>query len=268
MKRTTLLTVLLASILMVACTGKKSQKPEDPAIEKETIKESVEKFVYPIPSSFELAKFLNEIEANYIIGITTPATNYEKYLTDNEKALALGIYTADLSYTSIYNNKQATKSYLENIKLLVQDLGITAAISPDLTDVVEEKFDNKDDITEILTTSIHNTYNYMNMKGRAELSYLIIAGTWIEGMFLTTNVSENNYDNAKLVETILYQIEPLVKVTDLMEQYKDTETSSNVYNKLMQFRAIFAEQGNTAISRKQYKELIALTAQVRTELIK
>lgn len=268
MKKITLLTVLLASILVVACTGKKSKQAEGPVIKKEIIKESVEKFVYPIPSSFELAKFLNKIEASFIIGITTPAANYEKYLTDKEKALALGIYTADLSYASIYNNKQETKNYLKNIKLLVQDLGITAAISPDLADIVEEKFDNKDEMTEILTTSIHNTYNYMNIKGRAELSYLIIAGTWIEGMYLTTNVSENNYDNAKLVETILYQIDPLVKVTNLMEKYKDTETTADIYSKLMQFKAIFAKQGNTAISSKQYKELISLTDKVRTEISK
>lgn len=263
-----LISVLAASLLLISCTGNKNSKTEDPAVEKETVKESVEKFIYPIPSTFELVKFLNEIEASFIIGITNPAVNIEKYLSDKEKALALGIYASDLSYTSIYNNKQETKSYLQNIKTLVQDLSITAAIDPNLAEVVEEKFDDKKSLSEVLTSSIHNTYSYMNQKGQAELSYLILAGTWIEGIYLTTNVSQNSYENAKLIETILYQIDPLIKLMGMMEKYKESETTSEVYANLSQFKDLFAEQGNSAISKKQFNELIALTATVRNELIK
>ena len=268
MIKKTLISVLASLLLFVSCSGKKNPKTEDPAIEKETVQESVEKFIYPIPSTFELVNFLNEIEASFIIGITNPATNLEKYLSDKQKAVALGVYAADLSYTSIYNNKQETKSYLQNIKTLVQDLSITAAIDPNLAEAVEEKFDDKKSLTEVLTSSIHNTYSYMNQKGQAELSYLILAGTWIEGIYLTTNVSENSYENAKLIETILYQIDPLITLIDLMEKYKESETTADVYAKLSQFKELFAQQGNSAISRKQFKELVTLTAVVRDELIK
>ncbi len=75
---------------------------------------------------------------------------------------------------------------------LVKELDLTGAVDKNTPEKIEESLDSKEKSIEVLTDLFYNAYAYMNKNNDTELSYLILAGTWVEGMYLTTNVSENN----------------------------------------------------------------------------
>jgi hypothetical protein len=200
-----LIGVILAVVLTFsACqSGKKSKDSQDDEkkpqtsrkIEKKEVKEDVREFVYPLPTSYEVTKMLNRIGASYILTLPNSPENVEKYLTEEKQALNLGVYGADLSYASTYNKKQQTMSYMEASKKLVDALNISGALPSDIIEKVEQNQDDKDELVDIITNTFYDTYEYLNANGRGSVSMLVLAGSWVESLFISTNISEKNFKN-------------------------------------------------------------------------
>ena len=112
--------VLLSGMLIVSlvnCSGGKKGEPVDETsteakLDKEEIEQKVREIIYPLPTAFEVTEMINKIEASYIIGLSNETSNVDKYFTDKDQAINLGIYAADLSYASLYNMKQYTIMYM------------------------------------------------------------------------------------------------------------------------------------------------------------
>ena len=161
-------------LLLTSCNMKRKSSgdgPQDGAVlEKTTVEEKVREFVYPLPTAFEVTEMLNRIGAAYILTLSNPVSNVERYLTEKSKALNLGIYSADLSYASAYNQKQSVIDYMDVSKKLIDALNISGAISQDVIEQVEANQDNKDELVNIITNTFYDTYEYLNQANRLKAS--------------------------------------------------------------------------------------------------
>lgn len=239
--------------------SKKAQKEV-----QKTIKKEIEEYTYPLPSAFEVTNMLNEIEASYIVGISNDPEKADNYFSEKSKALNLGIYTADLAYSVTYNKKAEIQSYFTSIETLVRELDFTAAISQDIPDQIEENIDNKDKLVGIITEMFQDAYAFMNKQGRSELSYLVLAGTVIEGLYLTTHISENTFQNPKLIAAILFQKEPLLDLQKMMESEKQSELLREVYLEIQRINSIYGlEPGNTSMTEDQINKLTETLTKIR-----
>lgn len=256
-----LMFVVALSLVFASCNNSAKQKS---AAAEEEIKQDIEEYVYPLISSFDVTAMLSEIEATYIVDIANDAANVEKYFTEQSKAVNLGVYSADLAYATTYNQKAQIQAYFKAIETLVGDLNMNAAVSKDLASEIENNLDNKEKLVELITDLTEGAYSYLNKQGRKEISYLILAGSAIEGLYLTTHISENTLQNPKIVETILYQKEPLQKLEVLMAEFKDTELTGSVYANIQKINEVFGmEEGTTAFTQDQLEVLNQLLDQVR-----
>jgi hypothetical protein len=114
-----------------------------------------------------------------------------------------------------------------------------------------------------------NAYSYLNGQGRTEVSYLILTGTAVEGLYLTTHISENTFQNPKLIEAVLFQKEPLLKLEKMMEIFKDAGLIRDAYTYVRQINAIYAmEEGSTSMTENQVKKLTEAVSGIRDELVK
>jgi len=262
-----LLVFVAASFFITSCNNG-TKKNTSTATEDKSIKEDIQEYVYPLVSSFDITKMLIDIEATYIVDIANDAANVEKYLTEQSKAVNLGVYSADLAYATTYNQKLQVQNYFKAIESLVGDLELTAVVNNELADKIEDSLDDTDALVGIITNLVEDTYSYLNKQGRKELSHLILAGSAFEGLYLTTHISENTMLNPKIVETILYQKEPLMKLEEMMAEFKDSELSADVYANVVKINAVFAqEESNSAITQEQFEELAALLEEIRNNEI-
>jgi uncharacterized protein YneF (UPF0154 family) len=276
MRRTqTLKFVSLAVVLALfagtfsACTGGKKEKKTEPKIVEETIKEEIEDYSYPISSAFEVTQMLNEIEASYIVGITNDPEKASEYFSEKDRAVNLGIYTSDLAYATTYNQKTDVQDYFKATEKLVRELDMTEAFEENLPDQIEANLDNNDELVNIITNMFQNAYTSLNEQGRPEVSYLVLSGTVFEGLYLTTHISENTFQNPKIIEAILFQKEPLMKLEKMMESYKDSEMLSDVYADIVAINDIYAlEEGTTAMTQEQVTKLTDLLTSVRNKFTK
>lgn len=245
LKNGTLAILTLAVVVSLSnckkSTQEKSEKEtrKEEKITKKEVKEQVGEVVYPIPTSYEITEKLNEIGAGFIIGISNDVENVDKYVTEEKQAMNLGIYSADLSYTSTYNMKQYTMSYMDVTKDLIKELGITGAFSADFYDKVQENMDNKKKLVKLISDSFYDTYKYMNRKGKEELSLLVVAGSWIEAMYITTHISETTYHNEEIVQLIANQESTLNELMEILEPHKERESIHKIIEGLTPIKKTF-----------------------------
>ncbi len=242
-KTSLVLPVILFFLMFTGCSGnqqKQKQSGEVPQLEQ---KEKVAKNVieYPIPTSMEVTRLLNEAGASYILGISNDAGNADKYFTQRKKALSLGIYGADLSYAATYNQTQETMDYLHASQKLISELNISTAFNSKLANRIEANIHNNDSLIKIITNSFYDTYQYMVKNDRDVQSLLVMAGSWIEGMFITTQINMTANKNKQIEDIILNQKASLQKLLDLMQPVKDNNDVKGVYDALSAINAVYLQ---------------------------
>jgi len=107
---------------------------------------------------------------------------------------------------------QETMLYLEAITQLGNDLGISSIYNEELLKAIEDNVNNKDTLVEIITTTIYDTYDFLNQNSKGDLALLMVSGGWVEALYLTTNVSANIGNNPEIVKIIYGQKPSLEKL--------------------------------------------------------
>ena len=259
------LIAILAVMFVVSCGTKQAKQAEDSSM---TTKEEAFKSVtkYPIPTAFEVIKLLNKAGATYILSINNPVENVDKYIATKSKALNLGVYGADLSYASTYQMKQETMNYLKVSKKMIDDLQITSAFNVEFAQRVEKNIDNKDSLIQIISNSFYDTYEFLVNNGKDNTSLLVMTGSWIEGLYLTTQiaiVSKNSEDFLKIVAN---QKEPLNKLVELMKPYESDKDIAEMAQELKPLVDIYATVGADQITKEQFEQIMKLITDVRKKI--
>jgi hypothetical protein len=263
---------LFVIIAMVAsgCQGKKGtpSASEGVAAETEASKDEVLKEIsdYPLPTAFEVTKLLNDAGASYILDLSNKTDNVGKYISLKSKALNLGVYGADLSYAATYNQTQETMQYLETSSRLIDELQISTAFNQTLVDRVEANLDNVDSLINIISDSFYDSYRYLQENQQDKLSLLILSGSWIEALYITTQISTITEENQKIVEIISDQKSTLNKLLELLNPAKDEQIIADVYANLTSIKAIY-DSADDPFSKDDLEKIISTTEKIRNSII-
>ncbi|MFV0554166.1 MAG: hypothetical protein ACK5LR_05625 [Mangrovibacterium sp.] len=262
-----LLAILILAVSVQSCGN--AQKRKEAKQAHEAIKQEVQQFAYPLPSMFELTEMLTNIQAGYIVTLSNDPSKAKSYFTDKLKAVNLGSYASDLAYAITYNSQAEVEAYFQACEQLVRELGFVDAFDKSLPDQIKSNINNREALVKIVTEMIEKSYSHLNAQGRTEVSYLVLAGTVVEGLYLATNISENSYQNPEIVKTIISQKESLLKLQELMTPGKDTEALKEAYADIVKINAIYAQtEGSSAMTRRQIEELTALVREIRANYTK
>lgn len=236
-------------------------------LEKARVEQDVREFVYPLPTTFEVTEMLNRIGAAYILTLSNPVSNVERYLTEKAKAINLGVYSADLSYASTYNQKQATIDYMDVSKKLIDALNISGAISPDIVEKIEANQDNKDALVNLITNTFYDTYEYLNQADRGSVSMLVLAGSWVEALYIVTHISEDTFNNKEMVKIVMDQKSSLNTLMSLMEVVKEKPAIAEVMADLKPVHDIYNSVDAGSITESQMERIIQEVNIVRTKMV-
>jgi Asp-tRNA(Asn)/Glu-tRNA(Gln) amidotransferase C subunit len=177
---------------------------------------------YSLPSPLETAMLIKRAGASFDPEILNPLDNISKYNTNFKMALNLGIYSADLSYASLFDQSQITIEYMGNSRKLADNLGILGAIDEQTIRELEENMNNREVVMNIISETYMNSNAYLSENNRAAISVMVLAGGWIEGLYLATSLTRGSLqNNKKLVDRILYQKLSLVTLMNMMATYEN-----------------------------------------------
>ncbi|ASB48884.1 hypothetical protein [Alkalitalea saponilacus] len=263
--------IILFSFIISACRTGRTSSGDDgnqtETLDKARVEQDVREFVYPLPTSFETTEMLNRIGASYILTLSNPVSNVERYLTEKSKAINLGIYSTDLSYASTYNQRQATIDYMNVSKRLIDALNISGAVSPDIIDQIEANQDDKEKLVELITNTFYNTYEHLNRAGRGSVSMLVLAGSWVEALYIATHISEDTYQNKEMVAIVMNQKSSLNKLLSLMEVVKDNPAIDEVMQQLKPIQRVYNSIEDGAITERQLRQITDKVYVVRNQMV-
>jgi len=227
------------SVFFVACSGggteanKSNEKQEQKEVvfePKEGVyetkrKENVKKIFHALPSPVEMANLIKKTGASFDKSILNDPANVENYVTADQRALNLGIYGADLSYASIFEQDRQSLNYLDAVQEIANALDVGAAIDKNIFDRLKDNQDSQDSLMSIITETYWTINAYLKeAESREETSALVIAGGWLEGLYLAGNHYKPGND--ELHERIADQKYALENLISLLDSYESSTLES------------------------------------------
>lgn len=204
------------TLVLVSCgsSGSDKDKNSDEFKEaEESLKQQIEEVVYNIPSPSEIPYLLQTTGAEFNQSLLNSKDKVDQYVTRTDKAaLNLGIYAADIGYLSSYDKTQEAIDYLGSAKTLADNLGIIGAFDTEVLKKFEQNISNKDSLTHLLDQSIKKTELFLKDDSRNKLSALVVTGSFIEGLYISTGLIKT-YPKNLLPDDKRYQVlTPLMRV--------------------------------------------------------
>jgi hypothetical protein len=265
-----ILLVLAVSFIGYSCKNSsqtKQPKLKKTELTKEEIKKEVEKHLYPMPTLFEITNKLNEIQVGYILTLSNDPEKVKSYFTEKDRALNLGVYSADLCYAGTYQQKQEAILYVSVIKQLLDNLGASASVDMTIVDKIKDNINDKEKLVEIITNSYFYTHKYLLDNKRFNASSLLLAGGWIEGMYITTNITENSYSNPEIITIVLEQQKVFYRLISELEKYKSRKDVGDVLALLQNVKSIY-DSVKGGMTSQQMKSFIKEIAELRASIVK
>lgn len=260
--------VVFSLTVATSCKGNRSgdsQKKVD-SEEVETLTKELEEAVYPLPTSAEVIRMLTELEVGYIIGISNPPQNVHNYITSRQMALNMGIYGADLSYATLYNMEQEALDYLESIRVLANELNMSTLYNERLYNEIKQSYDDRDRLVSILTSAFNGTYKYLSENDQEAQALMVVAGAWVEGMYITTHISETVYHVEGMVRVLMEQKKSFELFLEIAKPHSEEPSVSDILRILEPVRVIY-EGVDDSITVKDVEDITLAIEKVRDELI-
>ena len=209
---------------------------------------------YAIPSPIELAQLIQKAGANYNKDLLNSPNNVNKYNTNISKALNLGIYGADLSYTSVFdNNTQESIIYLACTHKLAESLGVGNAFDEKIMNRMQANTGKKDSLLTIISSSYLSTDEMLKENQRENASALVITGGFIEALYLGTQLAKNTKNNSDIITRIAEQKGTLNNVVNLLSSYEEEAGIAEVLTGLKELKAIYDQVTVTSQSAVDVK---------------
>jgi hypothetical protein len=168
----------------------------------------------------EMSRLFERVGANYNPSILNSPENFAKYTSSSDIALNLGIYGVDMSYSRMFEQTGATAKYFSSIQLLSEKLGIPRSYFEEIFEGMEEHFSDKDSLLKIAGKIFDTTDRYLKDHRFDAQAALIVAGGWVEALYIATRIYYDNPENIEIADRIAEQKYSLNSLISLLGNYQ------------------------------------------------
>lgn len=208
---------------------------------KQEDQQKTKNIFYSMPSPVELGQIMKMAGATYDKKYLNSTENASKYSSAFSKSVNLGVYVADLSYSTIFSQTQETILYLNCAKKMADGLGIMGAFSSETIKRMESNSNSQDSLIDIISSSYLNSNEYLKENQRSNTATLAIMGGWIEGLYIGTQVAKATKNNAAIITRIAELKGSLNNLIAMLDDQSGDENISSVLNELKEIKKIYDE---------------------------
>ncbi len=287
--------ILLAVVIsvMIACG---SDKKKDAGASKEfdaaqqQLKERIDRTIRDIPSPAEIPYIIQSTGADFNPNIVNDYKKYESYTISAKKAaFNLGVYATDIGYLSSYGRTQDALNYMDVCLKLTEAVGAQDAVDFAVLARFEKNLSIPDSLANIIDDVIANSDKYLQENNRNNIAALMISGTFIEALYISTQIIDTYPKDllpddmrlqilAPLVQNLVKQKESLRDVIDLLEGVDNKEdweiaTINSLqelydnYTKFDPMGKISSGKGNEVLNDEVLSRLTAQVDSIRSTVV-
>jgi len=286
------LLLLIVIFLMAACGQRSSKNLEVNMDDVDTgelqlSSESMNDIIQNLASPIEVAALINALNVPYSASYLADPESLSTNTTSFEMAYYLGALSADLGYLNMYQKTGSEINYLSTINQLADALQIGQFFDFATIKRLATSGTDLDSLMFISVNSFNNMDEYLRKTGRSNLSALMIAGVWIEGLYLATQVArENNNEELRtmigeqklVLNDLLLVLNNYRNEVAIVRYINDLEIIKNAYDNVKitynvgeprtieedsMLTVVQSESSQVTMSEETLRQIIQLTQQVR-----
>ena len=263
------LAIVFTGLVLFSCKTKPGNQQKGTAIPLREMKKNEAVFEvtgYPLPTSFYITSMLEEAKAPYIFSISNSVDNVDHYFSHREKALNLGVFGADLCYAVTYMKAQQNLDHRNTSKRLQDEINILTTYHKSCCQRVEDNLNNEDSLITIISDSFYDTYDYLTRNQKDRTAILVMTGSWIEGIYIATQIGLTAGDNRKILDIVQEQRTSLSKLLEVMEPVREDEEVVDIYHALTELKKLFGNDEEN-ITQKQFEKILEAVRSLRYKII-
>lgn len=194
---------------------------------------------YRVPSPEDLFDLVSAGQIKYSADVLNPAANMEKYLDTQSKEFNFGVYSADLAYTSAFKRFQESYDYIETVRKLSAEIGISSVFDEALLARVHNIFENSDSLMNVTNNTYQRFVRHLEQNDRGKTLALVSAGGWIESLYIVVNLVGEYKENDQNIQRIADQKLTFENLMDYLIQYKDDPAIGAVMTEMASIKSAF-----------------------------
>jgi len=234
-------TIIILSIVAVfaACNGRggKDENLNDSLVGLQDIESQT---YYLIPSPEGLFSFIKDGKLKFSDAVTNPTNNIDDYVDTREKEINFGIYSADLAYVASFNKYQQSVDYLNTVRTLSDEIGISAVFDQNLIGRIDNIIDDQDSLLKVTSDSYLSIVRYLESSDRKKSLALIVTGGWVESIYVVVNLLDSYKQDAKVISLLASQKHVVNNLFSYLEQMKSEPSIQMTINDLKPLSDFYA----------------------------
>jgi hypothetical protein len=198
--------------------------------------------VQNVSSPVEMAALIKSLGVPFSKDYLATTSYVDNYNTSFKKALGLGVFGADLGYLNMYNKTSSVIDYISAIKTLADGIHVGQFFDFTTLKRLATNNQNLDSLMYISVQNFNQMDRYLRENRRSSLSSLIVAGIWIESMYLVGEVarrspskelSEKIGEQKIIMSNLMILLKNYEKDPDFKELIKDFEEIQDLYKNVI-----------------------------------
>ena len=273
--------IFLFSVFIFSSCGNSENQDENnstqtdttAAVSKDTAGNAAKDFFYSLPSPLVMAKVFKKTGLKYVDGIANSPDNVSKYSSVHSQTLNLGIYSSDLAYTVLNKQSQQASKYMEAVKRLSDELGMSSLFDADDYLIrFKNNLNNEDSLINVVCQLKGEMDIFMQDNEKEKQTLMIFIGAWIENMYIATQLTKEA-NKEKIAMRIAEQKYILNSLMNVSANFQGDAEFKNLYLKLNELKTLFdnlsvqGEDEKIVMDELQLKAITEKTRDLRKEIV-
>ena len=197
--------------------------------------------LYSLPTPVEMSILIKNLGIPWNSELLNDPEKASEYLTSNKMALNLGAYLTNLTYSGLFDQSQMALRYKLAIGQLIEGLGLQSAINFSTLQELEQNINDKDRVLRIISDTYYSCAALLNESERYALTLRILAGGWVESMYIATNMLNYHLisNESQIQQLIIDQILTFDLLWQAMTDLQDVPGVDDLFGDLLELAQLF-----------------------------
>ena len=232
---------------------------------------------YELPLSVDVYKLLKIKKYAFDELLMHKLKDQDKYFTEFKRAFALGVYSSDLAYASVYEQSQDAVNYFNASIELAHKLNIQDGYNSKTLDRAYENIDNEDSLSYIAGESYYRTCSILEKEKRDNILPLVVIGSWIESMHILSKACLDSPAESGLFEEFYTQMKHLEKLlnytNDALNGMQHSDSKAEILkvvelmNSIQEKFKLIENASPSEIGAAQFKDVISQIEYLRNTML-
>ena len=246
--------IILVFVLYSCGDASKSKSTDSESAEFETAKNQMTADVNALLSSFpppsEIPYLLMATGSDFDGNVINDVSRADNYTSEVAKsAVNIGVYTTDIGYLISYDKTQPALEYISACQKLSETVGVNSVVDLEFLLRFEENLLNKDSLKTLVDEASNQSNKLLESTGRLDVASLILSGSILEGLYLSTQLIKNYPEDTPaeirdlilepLIKVVIDQKEGLNKLIEIVKKFDDNQALSSLLADLNKIKLIY-----------------------------